>query len=118
MARIAGKAALALCEEAQVGADQLVAYVGPHIGRADYEVSPELAERFREEFGCEAADDEHHVDLTFCVRSALEDVGVRAEAIAASEDSTAAQTQRYYSYRAEGGSCGRHGALAFMRSAG
>ena len=46
IARIAEKAARTLCAEAGCAPADLLAYVGPHIGAADYEVSEELAASF------------------------------------------------------------------------
>lgn len=115
IARIAATAARALMAETGCGPDELTAFVGPHIGPADYEVSPELLERFREEFGAGADAGESRLDLAHCVRAALEGAGVAPGAVACCDVSTASATDRFFSYRAEGGACGRHGALAVMR---
>lgn len=113
-ARIAAKAARALCEEAACEPTDLLAYVGPHIGTADYEVSEELAARFSAAFGPGAVPEPRLLDLAFCVRAALAEAGVEGERVAVCEDSTARATGRFFSYRAEGGTCGRHGALAVL----
>ncbi len=114
-ARIAAKAARALCEEAACEPTELLAYVGPHIGTADYEVSEELAARFSAAFGPGAVPEPRHLDLAFCVCAALGEAGVGGERVVVCEDSTAQATDRFFSYRAEGGTCGRHGALAVLR---
>lgn len=116
IARIAGKAARELADAADADVSDVSAYVGPHIGYEDYEVSPELAERFRAEFGAAAAPDGRHLDLGFCVRAALTGAGVVGEKIAEADVSTASATERLFSYRAEGGRCGRHAAVAVMGS--
>lgn len=116
IARIAGKAARALMEETGCSADELAAYVGPHIGVADYEVSHELMERFVGEFGPCVDAGERHLDLGRAVVEALEGAGVPREAIASCDDSTASNVGRFFSYRAEGGHCGRHAALAVLGS--
>ena len=79
----------------------------------DYEVSADLAHQFIAEFA-EAAADGCHVDLGFAVCAALLDGGVIPERIVSVKESTASTTDRFFSYRAEHGRCGRHGALAFM----
>lgn len=114
--RIAGKALAELCVAAQCKATDVNAYIGPHIGAADYEVSPELAGRFVEEFGDSVVCEPQNLDLGAAVRRALIDQGLPEESVAEVCDSTARSTHRFYSYRAEGGACGRHGALACILS--
>lgn len=116
IARIAEKAARVLCVEAGCEPSELLAYVGPHIGAADYEVSQELAGRFVAEFGPEVIPTERHLDLTAAVMAALTSVGVAEGNVAVCDVSTASATNRFFSYRAEGGETGRHGAIAFMRA--
>ena len=113
-ARISQKALRALVQLTGVAASEVLAYVGPHIGGADYEVSRGLAEQFAEAFGEGAAPDATHVDLGFAVRKTLMEAGVREEAIWDECPSTASCTKRFYSYRAEGGTCGRYGAIAVL----
>ncbi len=115
IARIAEKAARALCAEAGCAPRELLAYVGPHIGWADYEVSEELAERFEAAFGPAAVPEPRHLDLAACVRAALADAGVAEGSVTVCDVSTASATDRFFSYRAEGGTCGRHAAIALMR---
>ncbi|WP_342590875.1 polyphenol oxidase family protein [Olsenella profusa] len=114
-ARIAATTTRALCAAAGCGPEALLAYVGPHIGAADYEVSEELAARFATAFGPGAVPTPRHLDLAFCVRAALAEAGVGEGRVTVCEDSTARTTGRFFSYRAEGGTCGRHGALAVLR---
>lgn len=114
LAGIAGKAARALAEASGAAASDVCAAIGPHIGAADYEVSAELAEDFRGAFGPEAAPDGRHLDLGLCVTRSLVEAGVPASGIWRSDVSTARATDRFFSHRASGGSCGRHGAVAVM----
>lgn len=114
LARISAKAVRALAEEAGCDASEIVAYVGPHVGTSDYEVSEELLARFVGEFGPGVDAGARHLDLSFAVRAALEGAGVPAGSIAVCETSTASATDRFFSYRAEDGTCGRHGAVAVM----
>lgn len=116
LARIAAKAAHALTDLAGCSVAELLCYLGPHVGAADYEVSAEMVQGFVDEFGAGVAPDATHLDLGEAVRRALTDVGVPDEAILDECPSTASCTERYYSYRAEGGVCGRLGALAVLYS--
>ena len=115
IARIAGKAARTLCAEAGCAPADLLAYVGPHVGASDYEVSEELAARFAAEFGPAAVPEPRRLDLTASVMAALASAGGAERSVAVCDLSTASATDRVYSYRAEGGTCGRHGAIAFLR---
>lgn len=114
IARISQKAVSLLCAQTGVYPSEINVYVGPHIGQMDYEVSADLAHQFIAEFGEAAAADGCHVDLGFAVCAALLDGGVIPERIVSVKESTASTTDRFFSYRAEHGRCGRHGALAFM----
>lgn len=112
--RIAGKALRALTKAAGCNASQVKAYVGPHIGGGDYEVSTELISRFRGEFGAIIETSYRHLDLGAAIVSTLLDAGIPQRSIVDAGISTASATERFYSYRAEGGKCGRHGAIAVL----
>lgn len=114
IARISAKALNVLCQEAGCTAGDVWAYVGPHIGGSDYEVSCDLMERFRQEFGDIIEESYRHLDLGAAVRAALLDAGMSPDCIVDADVSTASATDRYFSYRAEGGHCGRHGAVAYL----
>ncbi len=114
--RISQKATEELCRETGCEPSELVAHIGPHIGRDDYEVSADLAERFVASFGQEVAPDGRHLDLGLAVRKTLIESGINSEAIGDELPSTASCTDRFYSYRAEGGKCGRHGAIAVLHA--
>lgn len=114
IARISGKALDKLVEAVGCDASEVLCYVGPHISAADYEVSATLAERFVGEFGRDVASADNHLDLGLAVRQTLVDAGLRAEAICDECPSTASATSRFFSYRAEGGTCGRIGAIALL----
>ncbi len=116
IARISQKACAVLCEQAGVSPEQVSAYVGPHVLGRDYEVSPELCERFADVFGEQVVLEGSHLDLLAAVTSTLKGAGVTDEHIATCDVSTARATDRFFSYRASGGICGRHGALAYLPS--
>lgn len=113
-ARICGRALDALLEASGASADELLCYLGPHISADDYEVSPELAASFARSFGPEVAPDATHLDLGRAIRKTLREAGVPDEAILDECPSTASCTERFFSYRAEAGSCGRCGAIAVI----
>ena len=116
IAAVAGKAARVLAETAGVSTGDLVAFVGPHITADTYEVSDELIGRFHARFGTVVPPEgaTRLLDLGGCIRAALEEVGVSAARIVDPDLSTVRENDRFFSYRAEHGRCGRHGALAVL----
>lgn len=114
IARISAKAASILCETAACPAISVRAYIGPHILGDEYEVSQELMERFCAEFGWVNVGDSCMLDLGRAIRQALVETGVPEDAICDLGLSTVRCNDRFFSYRAEKGTCGRHAAVAFM----
>jgi YfiH family protein len=103
------------------GADprNILAAIGPSIGRCCYQVSPDLADLFRSLFGPEAADDpskvDHpHLDLRRCVEGALSSAGVRPERIEQVAGCTSCDRSEFFSHRRDQGRTGRH--MAFIAS--
>lgn len=89
------------------------AYIGPHIRSECFETSEEIADRFKAEFGKDAVPDPEHVDLSEAIKLDLEAAGFQRARIADSGLCTKCNVDDFYSYRAEDGVCGRHGAIAF-----
>lgn len=86
---------------------RLRAYVGPCIGPDDFEVGPEVAERFDEVHVLHPPEKtKPHVDLAGAIVTQLRKVGVPEAQIEVEACSTS-DTSRFYSYRAEGGTTGR-----------
>ena len=75
---------------------------------------PAEAARFAVEFGPTVVPTPRHLDLTAAVVSALASAGVGEKNVAVCDVSTASATDRFFSYRAESGETGRHGAIALM----
>jgi polyphenol oxidase len=96
-------------------ASSVCAVVGPCIQACCYEVSPELAKRFRVEFGPEVVRDggvRPHLDLSRAVRATLLAAGLSADNVDLQPACTACDPTRFYSHRRDGGVTGRH--LAFI----
>ena len=118
VAGIAGKAARSLAAlDAAAGDDadcsRFNAYIGPHIRSECFEVGPEVVAQFVEAFGAQAAPDANHVSLAAAVTTDLTRAGLVADRIADAQVCTKCSSEDYFSYRASGGVCGRHGAIAF-----
>ena len=113
-ARIAAKAAAELARITGESPSAMRAYIGPHILGSEYEVDAELAGRFSAAFGPSAIVGERNLDLGACIVRALCDAGLRAESVCDEQISCFSNPDRFFSYRASGGICGRHGALAIL----
>ncbi len=135
-ARIAARALDVLCREAAVAPVDVMCAIGPHIAGSSYEVSDELLEQFVDAFGegvryvegAQRSQDaarpshkrpshqppSHKLDLAEAVRIALQDAGMPRTQITTSDISTTEHIDRFYSYRAERGCCGRFAAMAWI----
>ena len=115
-ARIAAKAARVLLRETGASPERLRAYSGPHILGDEYEVSADLFTMFSEQFDNLKVSVHRMLDLSACIRQSLEEVGVFPCEIHDPQLSTGRQNDLFFSYRAEKGLCGRHGAIACVCS--
>jgi YfiH family protein len=88
------------------------AYIGPHIHACHYEVSSETMSQFVNTFGTLARASSGGLDLDAVVSASLDRAGVAPCNIARLGSCTAETTDRFFSYRAEGGRTGRHVAVA------
>lgn len=113
IADIAGIGLRKLAEQASCSPSDCNCYIGPHIGGCCYEVSQELLDRFVEEYGPSCDAGARHLDLSAAVSASLTRAGADAVRIADAQPCTQCNTVLLYSYRAEGGVTGRHGAFAY-----
>ena len=108
---IAGKAVRQLAGEGRDVAG-FNAYIGPHIRQECFETSEEIARQFADEYGEDVLADSRHVSLARAVSTDLTRAGLSADRIADAGICTVCNHGRYFSYRASGGVCGRHAAVA------
>ena len=91
-------------------------YIGPHIGIECFEVGEEVASQFAERFGegvvSRSYGEKPHVDLARAVVADVVSAGADLARIADSGICTKCNADRFYSYRATDGACGRHAAVA------
>ncbi len=116
IARISAKALDELCRVCHCAPEDVVAYIGPHIRSAEYEVSQDLMDSFTSSFGPEVEDGSCRLNLSKAIKIALIEKGMDEEDILDCEISTLQECERFFSYRAEEGLCGRHGAVACLTS--
>ena len=113
---VAGNTVRAMVAAFGTRPDDLRALIGPSIGPADFEVGPEVTAAFRAALGPDAAGivrpgqgDRATVDLPEANRLLLLRAGLDPRRIQVDKASTAAQVDRFFSHRAEGGLTGRFG---------
>lgn len=138
---IAGKTVSAMAERYELDPAQLYAYIGPAISKKNFETSPEIASQFVAKFvtlstvydavpmpdssvpltgNVQSNHAMHepvmtcHVDLSSAIRESLGALGVKPCHIASLDVCTVETTDRLFSYRAECGITGRHGAFAML----
>ena len=92
-------------------------YIGPHIHDCCFEVGSEVEQRFAGLFGQSCIRPSRHVSMLDALRVQLTAVGVDPARICDAGICTQCNPQQYFSYRASGGTCGRHGAIAFRKEA-
>lgn len=111
--RVWQKALEDLCQLDGVSPSRVNAYIGPYIHACHFEVGAEVAEEFVREFGPACLADDSHVDMGTALRMGFAHAGISPERIADVDVCTVCDAgERFFSYRASGGVCGRHGAFA------
>lgn len=123
VAPIASKAVLAMAQRESGSADDLRAvaagynvYIGPHIRSCCFETGPEVRDVFAREFGGTCLAGDRNVSLVQALSVDLQQAGVNPQRIVDAGICTVCSSDRFYSYRASGGTCGRHGAIAFREN--
>lgn len=105
---------LASMLECGARAESIRAYVSPCICVDHFEVGPEVADRFAAEFVERRPDwPRPHVDMKAAIAAQLVRRGLPEESVAVSSRCTFAETNDFFSYRAEGGTTGRM--MGFIR---
>ena len=108
VAGIAGKAVRELARLDACDPSCYNAYIGPHIRSECFQVQADVKQRFLDEYGWQCVTDECHVSLAAAIMQDLMRNGMDASRIADSGICTKCNSQRYFSYRATEGKCGRH----------
>lgn len=114
-ARISAKAARVLMDATGCAAAEVQAYIGPHILGDEYEVSADLLHTFALQFDSINESATCKLDLACAITQSLKEMGVPLCGIHDARLSTLSLKERFYSYRREQGTCGRHAAVAVMR---
>lgn len=95
---------------------RLRAYISPCISAPNFEVGPEVAAQFDSAFVKKYAQKEKpHIDLKAAIVAQLEQAGVSAAHMEVSTHCTYAETDTFFSYRAEQGKTGRMMGFIGMR---
>lgn len=120
VAKIATKAARAMCDAFGTRPQDLIAGVAPSIGPCCYQVGADVIQRTRDAFGqadrllTTQTDGTIHLDLWQANMVQLRSLGVRR--IESSEICTSHHTEDFFSWRAEQAKTGRFGAMVCLRA--
>ena len=117
---IAAKAVgeMAAFESSRFGGDPLEwarefnIYIGAYIHAECFETGDAVHRLFVDTYGSECAFDDRHIDLGRALRTQLEWRGVQSRRIADLGRCSVCDNETFFSFRAQGGIAGRHGALA------
>ncbi|UFS63027.1 peptidoglycan editing factor PgeF [Sulfurimonas sp. HSL-3221] len=115
---IVGKTVAAMHDAYGSDPADLLAVLGPSIGSCCYEIGPEVAQEVQAA-GCEGAlsrrDGRTYLDVNAILEKQLEAAGLTAGHIDLPGSCTACRTDRFFSYRAEGGTTGRQAGIIMIK---
>lgn len=98
--------------------EDIIAAIGPSIGKCCFEVGDDVAEIFTSRFGgrfAEKQNGRYHVDLRLVIRSELVDAGVKGEKITVADICTACNSELLFSHRKTGGRRGNMAAFLELK---
>ena len=114
-AKIAAKTVLEMQIMFGCKAENILAGVGPAIGKCCYEVGEDVAEHFLDlPGGYEKQEEKYQLDLPYINKYQLLETGLSEAHIEMSRVCTACETERFFSYRKEQGCSGRFMSLIGM----
>ena len=90
-------------------------YIGPYIHAECFEVSVDIHQKFAKKFGNTCVFDETHIDLGAALFTTLHNIGIDPLRIADVKMCTVCENEKFFSYRAQQGRCGRHGAFCIKK---
>lgn len=103
---VGGVCATTVTSMRELGAREISAWIGPCIGPAAFEVGVEVAGQFPS--ACvDRTRERPHVDLARAIELSLLEAGLQPGRIRVARQCTVALEDRYWSYRRDGGICGR-----------
>jgi len=117
LSNIAGQCVERMCREFGASAETMIAVLGPSIRVCCYEVGEEIAEEAREggyADAVETREGKRYLNINALITRQLVEGGVDAARIEALPHCTACETQRFFSYRAEG-KTGRFAGVIMLR---
>lgn len=87
--------------------DDIIALIGPSIKQCCFEIGPEVAEQFSNDYVIQGTGDRSFLDLQGVVKNKLNTAGINNENIINLNECTCCQPDKYYSYRRDGKHAGR-----------
>lgn len=105
---ILGKCAAKMADRYGTKPQNLTMYVGAHIRGCCYELPIEMAKEFEKyENAVEIREDRYYLDIAKVLIAQAKAARIKDENIEINASCTSCESQKYFSYRAEGGRCGR-----------
>ena len=113
------KMAQRLVDQTSVSLDEAInsinVYIGPYIHGECFETGPDIHRLFVDKFGSECSFDDTHLNLGKALSVQLGRIGVNSRRIADVDKCTVCNNSIFFSYRAQDGIAGRHGAFAYKK---
>jgi len=109
---IVSKAVGEVARQVCASPSKINAYIGPHIQACHYEADETIISQFVSTFGTVTRAHFSGLDLAAAAMESLVASGIMRQRVVSMDVCTAEEGDRFFSYRAEGGTTGRHGALA------
>lgn len=108
---ISGKAAKVMVEELGVNPENIIAAIGPGIGRCCFETEIDVASKFEKCYVSEKGKEKFLIDLPEVIKNSLIKNGVKEENIFFADRCTVCESDKFYSYRVQKEKTGRMGAF-------
>ena len=106
-ANIVGKTVKKMIETFSCEAENIIAFIGPSIGKCCYEVGEDVAQHFNDDASYDKVGEKYMLDLPLVNQKQLLDTGLKREHIEMSGQCTSCEVEKYFSYRKEQGCSGR-----------
>ncbi len=87
--------------------NNIMVLIGPSIKQCCFEIGPEVADEFSNDYLVQGSGDRSFLDLQGVVKKQLMNVGIKNENIIDLDECTCCQPKKYYSYRRDGKQAGR-----------
>jgi len=96
--------------------EDIIAFIGPAIGRCCYEVGEDVAGHFTDQETYDRKNEKYMLDLPLINQKQLLNTGIKSEHIELSGICTSCESERFFSYRKEYGCSGRFMSMIALKN--